>query len=104
MPWINLTLRRDALPKAVQHAVMAKLTEVLTWSEMVPNTSTARNMMKGWDYEVAEEADCNAGSPEHEVEPSRVCHAARGAGPTTWRHEQKPFYFVETVANPSTMF
>jgi predicted SnoaL-like aldol condensation-catalyzing enzyme len=31
MPWINLTPRRGALPKPVQHAVMAKLTEVLMW-------------------------------------------------------------------------
>jgi hypothetical protein len=35
MPWINLTLRRGALPKPVQHAMMAKLTEVLMWWEKV---------------------------------------------------------------------
>jgi phenylpyruvate tautomerase PptA (4-oxalocrotonate tautomerase family) len=29
MPWINLTIRRGAMPKQVQHALMAKLTEVL---------------------------------------------------------------------------
>jgi phenylpyruvate tautomerase PptA (4-oxalocrotonate tautomerase family) len=73
MPWINLTLRRGALPKPVQHAVMAKLTEVLMWWEKVPSTPTARKIMKGWVYEVAEDADYNAGSPDHE----------------------KPFYFVE---------
>ena len=73
MPWINLTLRRGALPKPVQHAVMAKLTEVLMWWEKVPNTPAARKMMKGWVYEVAEDADYNARSPDHE----------------------KPFYFVE---------
>jgi hypothetical protein len=29
MPWINLTMRRGAMPIDVQHALMAKLTEVL---------------------------------------------------------------------------
>ena len=66
MPWINLTLRRGALPKPVQHAVMAKLTEVLMWWEKVPNTPTASKIMKGWVYEVAEDADYTAGSPDHE--------------------------------------
>ena len=73
MPWINLTLRRGALSKPVQHAVMAKLTEVLMWWEKVPNTPVARKIMKGWVYEVAEDADYNAGSPHHD----------------------KPFYFLE---------
>jgi phenylpyruvate tautomerase PptA (4-oxalocrotonate tautomerase family) len=73
MPWINLTLRRGALPKPVQHAMMAKLTEVLMWWEKVPSTPTARKIMKGWVYEVAEDADYNAGSPHHD----------------------KPFYFLE---------
>jgi phenylpyruvate tautomerase PptA (4-oxalocrotonate tautomerase family) len=73
MPWINLPLRRGALPKPVQHAVMAKLTEVLMWWEKVPSTPIARKTMKGWVCEVAEDADYNAGSLEHE----------------------KPFYFVE---------
>jgi phenylpyruvate tautomerase PptA (4-oxalocrotonate tautomerase family) len=73
MPWINLTLRRGALPKAVQHSLMAKLTEVLMWWEKVPDTPTARKIMKGWVYEVAEDADYSGGSPEHE----------------------KPFYFLE---------
>jgi phenylpyruvate tautomerase PptA (4-oxalocrotonate tautomerase family) len=71
VPCINLTLRRGALPKPVQHATMAKLTEVLMWWEK--KTPTARKMMKGWVYEVAEDADYNAGRPDHE----------------------KPFYFVE---------
>jgi phenylpyruvate tautomerase PptA (4-oxalocrotonate tautomerase family) len=73
MPWINLTLRRGALPKPVQHAAMAKLTEVLMWWERVPNTPTARTIMKGWIYEVDDDADYTAGTPDHE----------------------KPFYFVE---------
>jgi phenylpyruvate tautomerase PptA (4-oxalocrotonate tautomerase family) len=73
MPWINLTLRKGALPKDAQHDVMAKLTEVLMWWEKVPDTPRARSIMKGWVYEVAEDADYNAGSPVHE----------------------KPFYFIE---------
>jgi phenylpyruvate tautomerase PptA (4-oxalocrotonate tautomerase family) len=73
MPWINLTLRSGALPKPVQHAMMAKLTEVLMWWEKVPSTPIARKIMKGWIYEVAEDADYNAGSPTHD----------------------KPFYFLE---------
>src|ERR1700730_1506657 len=52
---------------------MAKLPEVLMWWEKVPNTPAARKMMKGWVYQVAEDADYNARSPDHE----------------------KPFYFVE---------
>lgn len=73
MPWINLTLRRGALAKPTQHALMEKLTEVLMWWEKVPNTPVARKIMKGWVYEVAEDADYNAGSPHHD----------------------KPFYFLE---------
>ena len=73
MPWINLTLRKGALPKDVQHALMEKLTEVLMWWEKVPNTPTAWRIMKGWVYETAEDADYNAGSPVHD----------------------KPFYFLE---------
>jgi hypothetical protein len=73
MPWINLTIRKGALPKETQHAVMGKLTEVLMWWEKVPNTPRARSIMKGWVYEVAEDADYIAGSPIHE----------------------KPFYFVD---------
>jgi phenylpyruvate tautomerase PptA (4-oxalocrotonate tautomerase family) len=73
MPWINLTLRRGALAKSVQHALMEKLTEVLMWWEKVPNTPVARKIMKGWVYEVAEDADYAAGSPHHD----------------------KPFYFLE---------
>jgi len=73
MPWINLTLRKGALSKDVQHALMAKLTEVLMWWEKVPETSKARSIMKGWVYEVAEDSDYVAGSPKHE----------------------KPHYFVE---------
>ena len=73
MPWINLTLRKGALSKDVQHALMAKLTEVLMWWEKVPGTPRARSIMKGWVYEVAEDADYNAGKSDHE----------------------KPFYFIE---------
>ena len=73
MPWINMTVRRGAMAKPVQHAIMAKLTEVLMWWEKVPNTPTARNIMKGWVYEVDDDADYSAGSPVHE----------------------KPFYFIE---------
>ena len=73
MPWINLTLRKGALSKDVQHALMEKLTEVLMWWEKVPETPKARSIMKGWVYEVAEDADYSAGSPVHD----------------------KPFYFIE---------
>jgi phenylpyruvate tautomerase PptA (4-oxalocrotonate tautomerase family) len=73
MPWINLTLRRGALPKPVQHAMVAKLTEVLMWWEKVPDIPSARSIMKGWVYEVDVDADYNAGTPEH----------------------ANPFYFIE---------
>jgi hypothetical protein len=43
------------------------------WWEKVPDTPTARKIMKGWVYEVAEDADYNASIPDHE----------------------KPYYFVE---------
>jgi hypothetical protein len=36
--------------------MMAKLTEVLMWWEKVPDTPIARKFMKGWVYEVAEDA------------------------------------------------
>ena len=36
MPWINLTLRHGAFTKAVQHAVMAKLTDNLMFWEQIP--------------------------------------------------------------------
>jgi len=73
MPWINLTLRKGALSKEAQHAMMAKLTKVLMWWEKVPETPRARSIMKGWVYEVAEDADYNAGTSTHE----------------------KPFYYLE---------
>jgi phenylpyruvate tautomerase PptA (4-oxalocrotonate tautomerase family) len=66
MPWINVTLRRGAFPKPVQHAMMAKLTEVLMWWEKVPYTPAASKIMKAWVYEVAEDADSNVGSPDHD--------------------------------------
>ena len=73
MPWINLTMRRGALTKEMQHAVMAKLTDALMFWEKVPETAEARRKMKGWVYEVAEDADYSGGSPSH----------------------QDPFYFIE---------
>jgi phenylpyruvate tautomerase PptA (4-oxalocrotonate tautomerase family) len=73
MPWINLTIRHGALTKEMQHAVMAKLTDTLMFWEQVPDTPEARKMMKGWVYEVDEDADYNGGSPSHE----------------------SPFYFIE---------
>jgi phenylpyruvate tautomerase PptA (4-oxalocrotonate tautomerase family) len=73
MPWINLTLRRGALTKDVQHAVMAKLTDALMFWEKIPDTPEARKKTMGWVYEVAEDSDYNSGSPCHE----------------------DPFYFIE---------
>ena len=73
MPWINLTLRRGAFTKNVQHAVMAKLTDALMFWEKIPDTPEARKMTMGWIYEVAEDSDYNSGSPHHE----------------------DPFYFIE---------
>ena len=66
MPWINLTVRRGALSKDLQHAVMAKLTDALMFWEKIPETAEARKKMKGWVYEVEEDADYNGGSPSHE--------------------------------------
>jgi phenylpyruvate tautomerase PptA (4-oxalocrotonate tautomerase family) len=65
MPWINLTFRRGALSKEKQHALMADLTSALMFWEKVPDTPTARKFMKGWVYEVPEDADYNAGRPDH---------------------------------------
>ena len=73
MPWINLTVRRGALTKERQHAVMAKLTDALMFWEKIPDTPEARKKMKGWVYEVAEDSDYNGGSPAH----------------------KDPFYFIE---------
>jgi phenylpyruvate tautomerase PptA (4-oxalocrotonate tautomerase family) len=73
MPWINLTMRRGALTKEMQHAVMAKLTDALMFWEKIPDTAEARKKMKGWVYEVADDADYTGGSPSH----------------------QDPFYFIE---------
>jgi hypothetical protein len=65
MPWINLTVRRGTFTRDVQHAVMAKLTDALMFWEKIPDTPEARKKMKGWVYEVAEDADYNGGSPHH---------------------------------------
>ena len=54
MPWINLTLRRGALTKTIQHAVMAKLTDALMFWEKIPDTPEARKKTMGWVHEVAE--------------------------------------------------
>jgi phenylpyruvate tautomerase PptA (4-oxalocrotonate tautomerase family) len=81
MPWINLTVRRGALAKPVQHAVMAKLTEVLMWWEKVPDTPVARRIMKGWVYEVDADADYSGGRSEHEL----------------------PFYFIEIRIPPGRL-
>jgi phenylpyruvate tautomerase PptA (4-oxalocrotonate tautomerase family) len=67
MPWINLTIRRGAMTKEMQHAVMAKLTDALMYWEKVPDTSEARRIMKGRVYEVGEDADYVGGSPDHEA-------------------------------------
>jgi len=73
MPWINLTVRRGALSTETRHALMADLTTALMFWEKVPETPLARSFMKGWVYEVAEDADYNGGKPEHKL----------------------PFYFIE---------
>ena len=65
MPWINLTVRRGALAKEMQHAVMAKLTDTLMFWEKIPDSPEARKKMKGWVYEVPEDSDYSGGSPEH---------------------------------------
>ena len=65
MPWINLTVRRGALNNEMQHAVMSKLTDALMFWEKIPDTPEARKKMKGWVYEVAEDADYNGGSSSH---------------------------------------
>src|SRR5580698_2620082 len=66
MPWINLTLRRGAFTKTVQHAVMAKLTDALMFWEKIPDAPEARKMTMGWVHEVAEDSDYNGGSPHHD--------------------------------------
>jgi phenylpyruvate tautomerase PptA (4-oxalocrotonate tautomerase family) len=81
MPWINLTVREGALSTEQRHETMAQLTDALMFWEKVPNTPTARRVMKGWVYEVAADADYNGGSPEHDA----------------------PFYFIE-VRIPSGRF
>ncbi len=66
-------MRRGVLTKKTQHAVMAKLTDALMFWEKIPDTAEARKKMKGWVYEVAEDADYNGGRPSHD----------------------SPFYFIE---------
>ena len=78
MPWINLTLRRGALPKPVQHAMMAM------WWEKVPDTPTARRIMKGW--KVADDADYNAGSPDMTSRSTFSKSVFRSTGSICWRN------------------
>jgi phenylpyruvate tautomerase PptA (4-oxalocrotonate tautomerase family) len=73
MPWINVTMRRGTLAKDLQHAMMADLTNALMFWEKMPDTPAARKFMKGWVYEVAEDADYSGG---------------------LWNHAE-PFYFLE---------
>ena len=73
MPWINLTLRRGAFTKPVQHAVMAMLTDALMFWEKIPDNPEARKKTMGWVHEVAEDSDYNSGTSNHE----------------------DPFYFIE---------
>ena len=61
-----MTLQEGALSKQSQHALMAKLTEVLMWWEKVPDTPRARMIMKGWIYEVASDADYVGGRSDRE--------------------------------------
>jgi hypothetical protein len=46
--------------------MMAKPTKVLVWWEKVLDTPAARKIMRGWVYEVAEDADYSAGSPDRD--------------------------------------
>jgi phenylpyruvate tautomerase PptA (4-oxalocrotonate tautomerase family) len=66
MPWINLTVRRGAMSKPTRHALMARLTEVLMFWEKIPDTPKARKIMRGWVYEVDEDADYSGGQSGHE--------------------------------------
>jgi phenylpyruvate tautomerase PptA (4-oxalocrotonate tautomerase family) len=66
MPWINVTMRRGALSKERQHALMADLTNALMFWENIPDTAAARSFMKGWIYEVDRDADYSGGTPLHE--------------------------------------
>ena len=40
MPWINITLRRGALSKEAQHAMVARLTSALMWWEKIPRLTS----------------------------------------------------------------
>jgi hypothetical protein len=46
--------------------MMAKPTKVLVWWEKVLDTPAARKIMRGRVYEVAEDADYSAGSPDRD--------------------------------------
>lgn len=67
MPWINLTIQREALPKDTIDAMMARLTDALMWWEKIPDTPKARRIMKGWVYEVDVGADYVGGKPVGEL-------------------------------------
>jgi phenylpyruvate tautomerase PptA (4-oxalocrotonate tautomerase family) len=79
MPWINLTLRRGALSNETQHAMMADLTNALMYWEKIPDTPHARAFMKGWVYEVADDADYSGGFSDH-VEPFYFIEVRMPAG------------------------
>lgn len=44
MPWINLTMRKGAFTKEVQHAVLAKLTDALMFWGKIPDTPKVRSV------------------------------------------------------------
>ena len=106
MPWINLTLRRGALTKTVQHAVMAKLTDALMFWEKIPDTPEARKKTMGWVHEVAEDSDYNSGTPYHE-DPSYFIEVRLIAGRferLTKQHLIRDFTKIIMLAEGKTLF
>jgi phenylpyruvate tautomerase PptA (4-oxalocrotonate tautomerase family) len=106
MPWINLTLRRGAFTKTVQHAVMAKLTDALMFWEKIPETPEARKKTMGWVYEVAEDSDYNSGTPNHE-DPSYFIEVRLLAGRfdrLTKQHLIRDFTKIIMLAEGKTLF
>jgi phenylpyruvate tautomerase PptA (4-oxalocrotonate tautomerase family) len=106
MPWINLTLRRGAFTKTVQHAVMAKLTDALMFWEKIPKTPEARKKTMGWVYEVAEDSDYNSGTPCHE-DPCYFIEVRLLAGRfdrLTKQHLIRDFTKIIMLAEGKTLF
>jgi phenylpyruvate tautomerase PptA (4-oxalocrotonate tautomerase family) len=106
MPWINLTLRRGAFTKTVQHTVMAKLTDALMFWEKIPETPEARKKTMGWVYEVAEDSDYNSGTPYHE-DPSYFIEVRLLAGRfdgLTKQHLIRDFTKIIMLAEGKTLF